>query len=196
MKASWIALFGSVLYATLRYNLFQGVPWADWPVYTLNKAFALSALILLVFFIIRRAREQGPGKVRTLYGAGVFGAIHVILSLALLSPAYYGKLFSEGKLTATAGWSVGLGAVAAAAMAFGTIIRGDQDMGRGLRNLSILALVIGFHALLQGFAGWFVPSNWPGMMPPITLISFLLGLAAAAIAYAQSCRRNKNTGIR
>jgi len=181
MKTAVLALLGSVIYATARYNIFKGVPWDDWPVYTLNKAFALSALVLLVLSVMRKWSAPGSSNARTLHMAGVFGFVHVILSLILLSPAYYEKLFVQGKLTVPAGLSMALGAVAAG-MLVGKRMGGHQDTGEGLRNLAMLAFVIGLHAMLQGFAGWFAPSKWPGLMPPMTLISFLLGLAAVAIA--------------
>jgi hypothetical protein len=106
----------------------------------------------------------------------------VILSLVLFCPAYYEKFFEQGKLTTAAGLSMTLGSAAAAAMAVRARVRGAQDADGGVRSLPIVAFVIGLHAMLQGFGAWFTPSKWPGLMPPITLISFLLGLAAVAIA--------------
>jgi hypothetical protein len=88
MKTSLLTLFGSTVYATARYNVFKGVPWDDWPTYTLNKAFALSSLGLIVFSIIRTRSAKRHSIGRDMFMAGVFGAIHVILSLTLLSPDY------------------------------------------------------------------------------------------------------------
>ncbi len=189
MRASLLALLGSVAYATARYNIFKGVPWNDWPTYTLNKAFALAALLLVVLSVLRKslARQHPPD--RTLYMAGVFTFMHVVLSLTLLSPDYYPNFFLQRKLTAAAGLSMVLGAAAAAAMTAGRRPHGAQDTGGGVRNLAILAFATGVHALLQGLVGWFAPSTWPGMMPPITLISFLLGLAAVAAALRAGHRR-------
>jgi hypothetical protein len=109
--------------------------------------------------------------------------------LTLLSPAYYETLFVQGKLTAVAGVSMALGAVAAAVMTVGKRMRADLGPGGGVVELAILCFVIGLHAMLPGFAGWFVPAEWPGLMPPITLVSFLLGLAAVAIALGSSHSR-------
>jgi hypothetical protein len=182
MKTSLLALLGSVIYATARYNVFKGVSWDDWPIHTLNKAFAISALVLLFLSVIHQRSVTEHANVQSLYMASVFGSVHVLLSLILLSPVYYGKLFVQGRLTAAAGLSMVLGAVAAAVMAVGTRTRGDQHADRGAMALAMLSFVIGLHAMLQGLAGWFAPSQWPGMMPPITLIAFLLGLAAVAVA--------------
>ena len=181
MRTSLLALLGSVLYATARYNVFKDVPWSDWPTYTLNKAFALCALVLVLLSVVRARRAGGDSTAPTMYMARVFGFTHVILSLTLLSPAYYERFFAQGKLTAAAGVSMLLGAVAAAAMAVDKRTRGNQDTSGAARNLATLAVVVGLHAMLQGFAGWFAPSEWPGRMPPITLLSFLLGLAAVVI---------------
>ena len=182
MRTSLLALLGAVVYATARYNIFKGVPWSDWSTYTLNKALALSALLLLVFSVIRQNSAKGHPNGRTLYMASVFASMHVVLSLTLLSPAYYESMFVQNKLTAAAGVSMALGAGAAAAMTAGKRTQGASDPDGGVGNLAILAFAVGLHAMLQGFAGWFAPSKWPGMMPPITLISFLLGLAAVAVA--------------
>lgn len=180
---SLLVLLGSVAYATARYNTFKGVAWTDWPTYTLNKAFALSALLLLVFSVVRKCSARGYSNGRYLHVASVLASVHVVLSLTLLSPAYYENSFAQGKLTGAVGWSMALGAVAAAVMAGGKRTDGAQDTDGGVRKLAILTFVVGLHAGLQGFTGWFAPAKWPGMMPPITLISFLLGLAAVTIAF-------------
>lgn len=182
MRTSLLALLGSAVYATARYHIFRGVPWSDWPTYTLNKAFALAAVVLFVFSVVRVRSARGHSMVSNMPMASLFGFTHVALSLTLLSPAYYEKFFVQGRLTGAAGVSMLLGAVAAAAMAVGKGMRADQDAG-GPRNLAMLALVVGLHAMLQGLGGWFAPSEWPGGLPPITLISFLLGLAALAIVF-------------
>ncbi|KKO17940.1 MAG: hypothetical protein BROFUL_03391 [Candidatus Brocadia fulgida] len=98
----------------------------------------------------------------------------------LLSPAYYEKLYQQDKLTVSAGMSLALGAVTAAAMSLGAIRSRSSSTDGVVNDLAVLCFVIGLHAMLIGFAGWFAPLKWPGLMPPITLISFLLGTAALA----------------
>jgi hypothetical protein len=168
----------TVIYATARYNLFKGVPWSDWPLYTMNKAFALSALTLLTISVMRQRSIPARTNASTLFMANFFATIHIVLSLMLLSPAYYEKLFLQGKFTATASLAMMLGALIAVAMAFGGKHQENQNPTPGIQILAILAFGAGMHAMLQGWAGWFTPLKWPGMMPPITLISFGLGLAA------------------
>ena len=182
MKPSLLALLGSVAYATARYNIFKGVSWNDWPTYTLNKALGLSALLLLVLSVVRKCSARGQANGHHLRVASALALAHVVLSLTLLSPAYYESFFAQGRLTAAAGWSMALGAVAAAVMAGGRRADGAQDTDGGVRDLATLSFVVGLHAMLQGFAAWFKPSQWPGTLPPITLISFVLGLTAVAMA--------------
>jgi hypothetical protein len=177
------AFFGALTYATLRYNVFKGEPWADWPSYTLNKAFAFASLILIAVSVIRMGRRLRTSPI--VLSASVLGVAHSLLSLALLSPLYYAKFYENGKLTALAGLGVTLGAAAFAAMNAG--IRRSEDWGpsRCKAALAAVALAAGLHAALPAFASWAAPETWPGRMPPISLLSFLLG--GVAIGY---CARN------
>lgn len=172
----------SVVYATVRYNMFKGVPWSDWPVFVLNKAFALASLAMIALFAVGKARAGGRPAPGLMSAAGSCALIHVLLSLAIFTPEYYGKLFREGRLTASAGVAMALGSVAVALMAAGARLPRDADPRRRAVLLAVLALAVGAHAALQGFAGWFTPSLWPGRLPPITLISAGLGLAGAVAA--------------
>ena len=105
----------SLVYATLRYNVLKGVPWADWPAYTLNKAIAVAALLLIVVAISRLTQRTG-GIGKLLAAAGVLALMHNLLSFALFSPAYYARLFESGNLTFLGVASMALGAGAMAAM--------------------------------------------------------------------------------
>lgn len=170
----------SAIYATLRYNVFKGVPWIDWPVYVLNKVFALSALLLLVAHLMRRRRSGAASLSPELRTAGVYMLLHVVLSLVLLRPEYYPKYFEAGKLTLSAALSLLAGAVAMAGVRLsGRNCENNGGLGRGIK-LGLFAFLSGIHAALLGFKGWFEPKTWPGYMLPITLISFLAGCAAIA----------------
>lgn len=51
-----------------------------------------------------------------------------------------------------------------------------KESGKSLRSgwgRAVLWLS-GLHVLIMGFAGWLTPGKWPGYMPPITMISFLI----------------------
>ena len=181
MRTVLIAILGAAMYATLRYNVFGGVAWSDWPVYVLNKILALSSLLLLAIALGRNRLVIGQSRSGLLAMAGICASMHVILSLALLSPNYYGNLFVQGRLTAPAGLSLVAGALATVLLGMSGKRRpgyGEKEMRR---TLGLVCLVVALHVLLQGFRGWLTPSKWPGLMPPVTLISCLVGLVAFAI---------------
>ena len=172
--AIWL---GSAMYATLRYNVFKGVPWGDWPTYVLNKTLALSALLLLLAEVLRCRRSRpGDGGAGFMGAIGLFALMHAGLSLALLRPEYFASFFEAGKLTAAAGTATLVGVAAMA----GLVTRRAQP--------GWLALAVGVHAMFPGYAGWFTPEKWPGHLPPITLISFVVALAAFGLAYAPQRR--------
>jgi len=81
-----IAVAGSLAYATLRYSLFKGVPWSEWPVYVMNKAFALGSLILVVWILVCRRRGRSSHDDLWTWTTACMVA-HVALSLAILAPA-------------------------------------------------------------------------------------------------------------
>lgn len=190
MKTIASVVAGALLYATVRYNLFKGVPWAEWPTFVVNKAAALSALVLTVVLLLRRRTNAGSQPTHLLNAAAWLAALHVGLSLAILSPASYPKLFVEGKLTTAAAWSILLGASAAAgALQRSRRLETQTDRGGSLR-LGLLAFAPGLHAALLGYEGWFAPSTWPGYLVPITLLAFVAG-AIGLLAGAWPARRDR-----
>jgi hypothetical protein len=95
-------------YATLRYNVCKGVPWADWPSDTLNKRLAVTSLLLLTGAGLRRFRRTGSSAVLMTWGfAAALG--HLLLSFALFQPRYFDKLFAAGKLSFAGGASMAAG---------------------------------------------------------------------------------------
>jgi hypothetical protein len=180
MKPTLTVLIATALYATLRYNVFKGVAWSEWPVYVLNKVFALSALLLLMIYALRRRRRAAESPGRLLPMAWALMLMHAGLSLAILTPACYAKYFQAEKLTWQAGWSMLLGVVAAIGLhKFCRACEPGNPVGLPAK-IGILAFLSGLHAMLLGYAGWFQPSTWPGRLIPITLISFTAGLVALA----------------
>lgn len=179
---------GTLAYATLRYNVFKGVPWADWPGYTLNKALAFSALILIALAVVRIGAGRRTAIVMA--SAGALALAHSLLSFALLNPLYFPKFYLDGKLTFAAGLSLAIGVAATAAMDVGA--RRSATWPANLRHaaIALIAFATGIHAAIPGFAGWIAPATWPGSLPPITLLSFLCG-SAAAIVWARYARRGR-----
>lgn len=183
MRTTLLTLLGSACYATARYNVIKGVPWEDWPTYTVNKVFAVSAVALLLVAAVRRRRSAGSAG-PLLGHAALLTALHVVLSLMLLTPAYFEKYFAAGKLTAAAGVAMTFGALGLVWMMRGTLT-GQRARG----GLALLATLTIGHTAVQGFAGWLDPATWPGGLPPITLLSTLLALAALGIAARRPAAR-------
>lgn len=169
-------------YATLRYHLFKGVAWADWPTYTVNKAFGLVALALIVAGLVSAIRRRGSFSRPWLRLAGGALLIHALLSLLLLDPSYYPKFFVDGKLGFSAGLALLLGVLGAAAFHVSGRHAGQWSLARKLGMAGLIAFVGGCHAALPGWATWLQFAQWPGLMPPITLIAFLIGTAGGALA--------------
>ena len=170
----------SLGYATLRYNVFKNVPWADWPSYTLNKAIAVAALLLVVLSVARiglRGRSTGT----LMLWAGALALTHSLLSFALLNLSYYPRLFVGTKLTFLAGLSIMLGAALMTVMEIGA--RRSSRWTRPVQHaaLAVTAFAIGLHAALPAVSTWLDTATWPGGLPPLTLISFISGSAALVI---------------
>jgi hypothetical protein len=161
----------------LRYNVFKGVPWADWPAYTLNKAIAVASLLILAASVLRLAR-WGRGAGVLMAWSGVLALAHSLLSFALFDPGYYPRLFEDGKLTVIGGLSITLGAVLTAVMELGARRSAIWPPQWRRTALALVAFGAGLHAALPALQSWVEPGTWPGSMPPLTLISFLAGLVA------------------
>jgi len=175
------SLLGLALsYATLRYNVFKGVPWADWPAYTVNKALAVGALLIIAAAVIRLARSGRRSGV-LLGWAGALALAHSLLSFAMLNPVYYPRLFDDGRLTAIGGLAMALGALLMAAMDVGARRSVVWSHAARHRTLALIALGSGVHAALPGLPSWTAPGSWPGGLPPLTLISFLASVLAVAV---------------
>lgn len=172
-RAALLLLALAAAYAIVRYHVFAGVPWARLPLYTLNKAVALSAAALFAAAFIRgRAALPGAGP-----AALWLTVLHVLMSLALLGPVHFPKLYSEGAPNLT-----GALAVLAGCLALGAAMVPALANGKALRRLARYAVpaVTAVHAGAIGFSGWLAPREWPGYMPPITLLSCLLLAAPLA----------------
>src|SRR5512138_1000505 len=83
-------LAGSFGYAVLRYVVLGTTPAAQIPLYVTNKAVAVTALVLLGLAIT--GTSAGVRRARGLCG-GALAILHVLLTLPLLTPAYFRGLF-------------------------------------------------------------------------------------------------------
>jgi DMSO/TMAO reductase YedYZ heme-binding membrane subunit len=172
----------TLAYATLRYNIFGGVPWDRWPLFITNKAVSWTSLVL--FAAAYLTKDKSRARLHGLTGFWLLLA-HVIVSFALLDEDTYAKLFRHGDLT-TAGWiSVIAGSVGTLLFLAPALVSTEQarnslglDRWRRLQQFGYVGIALTLvHLLTLGAKGWIAPATWPGYLPPITLLSFLVGAA-------------------
>ena len=178
-----------MVYAILRYHIAGDVAWAHFPLFILNKATSLAAVIFvacsyLVGKIIRWHDHDRPLRLVVIKFCGLMGFFmaggHAFLSLCLLSPAYYGKYFApDGRLNLTGELALTLGVVALfllMAPAIATIPMMAKAIGgkrwkRGQRMGYVTLLLVVCHLVVLGLKGWLKPKGWPAWIPPISLVA-------------------------
>lgn len=175
-------LAASLAYAILRYNVFGSVSWEQLPLFVGNKAISVTSLVLLGMSRVVADRERR----KDLGLAGLaLALVHVLLSFVVLDRAYLPAQFTDaGKLRWGAEVSMLVGAIATALLlwlAYATLVRAIHEQPHATSLLPGIArwmlVLVALHNLALGYAGWIDTGRWPGTMPPITLLSFLLAAA-------------------
>ena len=199
----------SLLYAFIRYNILRDVPFSDIPLYIFNKALALGATVVIGFsFLLGPLAALWPRwfsphlPLRKALGIIGFGgaAVHAVISLILLSPAYYSRWFTEsGSLNAIGQFSLLFGVLALAVFAVVAVSsmplmferlgearwRKMQRLGYGAYALTLL------HVVAMGARGWANPESYAYGFISISLLSALIiffVFAMRAVAYACGCK--------
>jgi cobalamin biosynthesis protein CobD/CbiB len=170
--ATWLFV-AAMIYAVMRYNVFGDVAWANIPVYVTNKAISWTGLALFGLSVVSREKADRRG-----YGTLAAGAIlsHVVMSVLVLTPAYFAKFFSvSGRMNGVGEASMLAGVLGLVVLAglFAANLQA-REAGPSLRagwGRAVLWFSAA-HVLIMGLSGWLSPSGWPGYLPPITLWSF------------------------
>lgn len=188
---SLIVFIATMIYAIVRYNVVRSVPIDNIPLYIFNKAIALSATILIgLSFILGPLARFWPNQIAPhLYlrkHLGVFGfaiaAVHAVISLILLTPAYYPRFFNtDGKLNFMGESSMLFGVLAFIIFAVVSVTslpevekNMDQAKWKFIQRLGYLAYVFVLaHVGIMGYRGWFRPESWQYGLASISLISVL-----------------------
>jgi DMSO/TMAO reductase YedYZ heme-binding membrane subunit len=191
--AAFLAAFA---YAVARYVVLGTVPAAQLPLFVANKALAVAAVALiagclsigpLVRTRLLDARWMRERKPLGLYGFA-FGAVHAVLTVAMLSPAIYGKLYdTAGRFTFAGGLAITTGALMAVALAVPAVtslsgVRKAMTPAawRSAQRFAVPALGAALvHLIALGWKSWTTPATWPNGLPPLTL--FAAGIIAFAI---------------
>lgn len=198
------AVFGAALaYSIVRYHVASGVSWAHFPLFILNKATSLAAVVFvacsyLIGRVIKWHNDDPKLKLVVIKFCGLMGfslaCIHAFFSVCLITPAYFEKFFDDdGRLNLEGELGLAVGVVALWALAMPAITTlpmmpkaiGGVRWKRSQRmGYLCLALVLA-HMVVFGLRGWMSPKMWPWVLPPISLLAAI----AAAIPLAAKLKQ-------
>ena len=194
--AKWFAVvFGaSLAYAVIRYHLVGDVEWRHFPLFILNKATSLAAVILvassyLIGKVIRWHDHDKALRLVVIKFCGLMGfflaAVHAFFSLCLLSPAYYGKYFDDvGRLSLQGELAMSAGVLALFFLlspALTTLPMMPKAIGgwrwkRSQRAGYVALALVVVHLVVLGVKGWLAPRGWHGGIPPVSLVAVVAAL--------------------
>jgi hypothetical protein len=172
-------LLCTTLYTIIRYVIFGHVSPVHVPVYLLNKSVSMASVVLLScaafsYFkqCVDRLRFWGTASLHC-------ACIHVLLSLAILSSAYYPKFFGAEKMNLTGEITILLGVLAT--YCFWLAHSGRSISARRGTFQLLASLFVGGHLVAMGFRGWLSVEKWHGGLPPISLVSLVFAVVALAL---------------
>ncbi len=194
--AKWFAVvFGaSLVYAIIRYHSAGDVAWRHFPLFILNKATSLAAVVFvscsyLVGKIIHWHDHDKALRLVVIKFCGLMGfflaGIHAFLSLSLLSPAYYAKYFDEaGRLNLQGELAISVGVIALFFLMAPAIMTlpmmpkavGGKRWKRGQRAGYLTLILVVVHLVVLGLKGWLAPRGWQAGIPPISLVAVVAAL--------------------
>jgi DMSO/TMAO reductase YedYZ heme-binding membrane subunit len=189
--ARWFAaIFGGALaYAVIRYHLLGDVPWRHFPLFILNKATSLAAVVFvacsyLVGRVIRWHDDDNALRLVVIKFCGLMGfflaAAHMLFSFSLMTPAYFAKYFDDGgRLNLEGEVAMAAGAIALLFLlspALTTMPMMPKALGgwrwKRSQRLGYVALgLVVVHLIALGWKGWMAPAGWHGGLPPISLVA-------------------------
>jgi DMSO/TMAO reductase YedYZ heme-binding membrane subunit len=197
VTAKWFyVVFGAALgFSILRYHITSEVAWAHFPLFILNKATSLAAVVFvacsyLIGRVIPWHNDNPKVKLVVIKFCGLMGfslaAIHAFFSVCLLTPAYFAKFFADdGRLNLVGELGLAVGIVALWAVAIPAITTlpvmpkaiGGKRWKRSQRMGYLCLSLVVAHMVVFGLKGWQTPEGWPWGLPPISM----LAVTAAAI---------------
>lgn len=163
-------LFCATVYTVLRYVTFGEVSLEHLPVFLLNKSISFAAVICLFITSVYSMRTDSAAA--RFWGTATLhlAYIHVVLSLCILTPAYYPKFFDETRMNARGEITMLAGVLAI--YGFWYVTRGhDFLLQRPVMKWVSCGLVC-VHLIAMGYSGWASVYTWYGYMPPVSLLSF------------------------
>ena len=192
-----------LIYAGIRYHVVEGVPLTHAPLYILNKAISLGGLAFLaISYLVGKVAglrwDDRRIQLVVIKFCGLMGfsliVAHVLMSLALLDPAYYAKFYAGAKFNLTGELSLSLGVFALWCFTLPTITSLPymyEELGaeRWLRSQRAgyagLMLAAG-HVLVMGVLAWLRPGDWPAALPPITALAFVVAMIPLVVRFIRN----------
>jgi DMSO/TMAO reductase YedYZ heme-binding membrane subunit len=214
----WFAVVfgGSVAYAIARYHLAGDVEWRHFPLFILNKATSLAAVIFvgssyLIGKLIRWYDDDKALRLVVIKFCGLMGfflaAIHAFMSVAILRPSYFAKYFGDvGRLNLQGELGMAVGVIALFFLlspAITTLPMMPKALGgwrwKRTQRVGYLALVlVVVHLVVLGFKGWLTPGKWTAGLPPISLLACLVALVPLVVkrklVLARERRKRERSG--
>ncbi len=161
-----ISILFTSLYAYFRYFVFGVFTPTNFTPFIINKASIFSAIILILF--ISRKREKVM-----IVAVNILISLHIFLSLYMLAPDYFPKLFNDAQMINTSGiLLIGFGLMSAIFF-FNNLANKFIELSPALNN-SLLFIFVIAHNISIGWRSWLQYQNWNGGMPPITLLTSLI----------------------
>jgi DMSO/TMAO reductase YedYZ heme-binding membrane subunit len=199
--AKWFAVvFGaSLAYAVVRYHVAGDVAWRHFPLFILNKATSLAAVVFvacsyLVGKIFHWHDRDKALRLVVIKFCGLVGfflaGVHAFFSLSLLSPAYYAKYFDAGgRLNLQGEVAISVGVMALFLLmspAITTLPMMPKAIGgwrwkRSQRTGYLALLLVVVHLVVLGLEGWLAPKGWHGGLPPISLLAAVAALVPLVV---------------
>jgi DMSO/TMAO reductase YedYZ heme-binding membrane subunit len=211
--ARWFAaVFGfALVYAVVRYHLAGEVAWRHFPLFILNKATSLAAVMFvassyLVGKIFRWHDGDRALRLVVIKFCGLAGfwlaAVHAFFAICLLGPAYFAKYFDDGgRLNLQGELAMAAGIVALFLLlspAITTMPKMAKELGawrwkRSQRIGYVALLLVIVHLVALGLEGWLAPGSWPAAMPPISLVA-LVAAALPLVVKRRAVRASSASG--
>jgi hypothetical protein len=110
----------------------------------------------------------------------IFSLVHVLISFIVLTPHYFPKFFLEGKYNLIGSLSMLFGILAIGFLLPLINKKNFSGVYIKFKNKAFIARIfftlVSVHLFVMGYNGWIEPGTWPGGLPPITLLSFIISI--------------------